>query len=147
LDKDFPRLNQALTVATDTTTDKIGKDAYATEGWGISNRGWMATLTFSTLQRIKIKFLNSSEKPIVSAKRNQTIIVELQAPLNIDDTKIDTAWVEISENDSPLQRVQVEETGINTSVFRVVLKKNKKTNLKAGYGYWGFRKEVSLVIK
>jgi hypothetical protein len=99
------------------------------------------------LHSIKIKFLNTVGKPITTAKQNQNVMIELQAPLNIDDTKVDTAWVEISENGNPPQRVQVQETGINTSVFRAVLKKNKKTNLKAGYGYWGFRKETNLVFK
>lgn len=70
----------------------------------------------------------------------------MQAPLNVDDNKIDTAWVEISENDGQPQKVKLEETGANTSVFRAVLKKNKKTTLKAAYGYWGFRKEAVLKI-
>ena len=147
LDKDFPRLNASTIVEKDTTTDKIGKNAYATEGWGISNRGWMTTLTFSTLHSIKIDFLNQSEKPITSAKRNQSIILELQAPLNIDDKKMDTAWVEITENGAQPQKVKVEETGVNTSVFRAILKKKKKGTLKATYGYWGFKKETNLIIK
>ena len=146
LDKDFPRLNTTAIIEKDTTTDKIGKDAYATEGWGISNRGWMTTLTFSTLQSIKINFLDKKGNALTKTKTGQNIIVELQAPLNIDDNKIDTAWVEISENDEKPQKVKLEETGANTSVFRAVLKKNNKKTLKAAYGYWGFRKEAVLKI-
>ena len=146
LDKDFPRLNTVTNFEKDTTTDKIGKDAYATEGWGISNRGWMTTLTFSTLHSIKVNFLDKKGHILTESKARQSIIVELQAPLNVDDNKIDTAWVEISENDGQPQKVKLEETGVNTSVFRAVLKKNKKTILKAAYGYWGFRKEAVLKI-
>lgn len=147
LDKDFPRLNTVTTVEKDTTTDKIGKDAYATEGWGISNRGWMTTLTFSTLHSIKIQFFNTSQQPITTAKSKQNITLELQAPLNIDETKIDTAWVEIAEKGRAPQRVQVVETGKNTSVFRAALKKDKKMTLTVSYGYWGFKKEASLTIQ
>ena len=147
LDKDFPRLNTATTIEKDTTTDKIGKDAYATEGWGVSNRGWMTTLTFSTLHSIKINFLTTEGKPTTSAKRNQNILIELQAPLNIDDNKIDTAWVEIAEKGGAPQRLQVVETGTHTAVFRAILNKNKKVKLNATYGYWGFKKEASLTIQ
>ena len=146
LDKDFPRLNTVTTLQKDTTTDKIGKNAYATEGWGISNRGWMTTLTFSTLHSIKINFLDKKGNALTKTKTGQNIVVELQAPLNVDDNKIDTAWIEISENDEKPQKVKLEETGANTSVFRAVLKKNNKTTLKAAYGYWGFRKEAVLKI-
>lgn len=147
LDKDFPRLNQAIAVEKDTTTDKIGKDAYATEGWGISNRGWMATLTFSTLHSIKINVLDISGKSITSAKGNQKFIVELQAPLNIHENKRDTAWVEMIEANSTPKRLKVIETGENTSVFRAIIGKNKKTQLIFRYGYWGFKKEAHLTIQ
>lgn len=147
LDKDFPRFNAPTILEKDTLTDKIGKNAYATEGWGISNRGWLATLTFSTLHSTEIKILDQSGKVIMAAKRNQNFIVELQAPLNIDDNKIDTGWVQISEDGNTPKTLKVVETGKNTSVFRAVLKKGKKMKLRATYGYWGFKKEANLMIQ
>src|SRR5690606_24887639 len=85
LDHHFPRAEPSAKATTEEGKDAIGGDAYSTEGWCISNRGWLATLTFSTLGSHEVRVLNEAGvKEISQAKAGQKIIVELKAALNQD---------------------------------------------------------------
>jgi len=145
LDKDFPRYGSVATTAvTDSVSDKIGLNAYATEGWAISNRGWLATLTFSTLHSIELNTVNASGKKINASTSDKKVFVELKAPLNINPNQKDLAWVEqILENGDAI-RVNLVETGEDTGIFRAVLKPTPGKKSRLSYGYWGFRKETVL---
>ncbi len=148
LDKDFPRLNaQNQVSSTDgAPTDKIGLNAYATEGWAISNRGWMTTLTFSTLHSTRVNFVNEAGKPIQKAKKADKVFVQLEAALNLNANAVDEAWVELKENGGETTKYKLTETGLNTSIFRTVYPSKKGVKATASYGYWGFRKEANLWI-
>lgn len=130
--------------------DNIGNFAYATEGWGISNRGWMTTLTFSTLQSHQVAFVNAQNEVINEAKRGDKIKISLKAALNQDWNKPDAGWVIITTPDGRQEKLTVVETGNNTGVFEaeyVVPKFKKGSKLGVEYGYLGFgkRAEVSLL--
>ena len=72
----------------------FGKNAYATEGWCISKRGWEATVTFAALSTQRIRLLDAGYKnEIAVAKSDQIIIVELKAALNQDWNNLDKGWV------------------------------------------------------
>nr|WP_158970577.1 hypothetical protein [Paraglaciecola sp. L3A3] len=126
----------------------FGNKAYATEGWGISNRGWMATLSFSTLGSHKLQILDGqSHQSINQAKAGSSIVIQLKAALNQNWKIRDKAWVEVLI-DNQKQRIELLETGINTGIFSTEYKvpKNAKTVL-ATYGYLGFEKQANIKIK
>jgi len=143
LDKDFPR-NQSTDIKTssDGVTDKIGLNAYATEGWATSNRGWLSTLIFSSLHSIGLRIVNASGRTVKTASSNKSIQVELQAPLNVDPYKKDIAWVEQTLEGGKTERIMLTETDTDSGIFRGVLPPAKSKKVVVGYGYWGFRKEA-----
>lgn len=107
LDKDFPRMNQKVDgKMADTATDKIGKNAYATEGWAISNRGWMETLTFANLHSTTIHFVDAAGKIITNTGQHTMVFIRLKAPLNLHPDKVDEAWVELKEGDGNERKYQ-----------------------------------------
>ena len=148
LDKDFPRYGEVLNQqGADNTGDHIGQDAYATEGWATSNRGWLSTLTFSTLHSITLHVVDASSKKISKISGNKKAYVELRAPLNLNPSQKEKAWVEkIAEGDKT-ERIELTETAPDSGVFRALLTPVKGQEIMLGYGYWGFRKETSVVFK
>lgn len=149
LDKDFPRPTTVLKKVEEHSDFGVGKDAYSTEGWSISNRGWMSTLTFSTLGSHQIRvFDEKQDKQLTQVKRGQTITIELKAALNIDWEKVDQGWVEVIFADGTTEKVTVTETGVNTGIFTASYKipKVKAKSLQVNYGYWGFNKSVELKL-
>ena len=143
LDKDFPRYGDAqLTQATDNSGDHIGQDAYATEGWATSNRGWLSTLTFSTLHSITLNVVNESGKKLTTIPKGTKAYVELRAPLDLDPATNDKAWVEQIVAGGKTERIVLVETAPNSGIFRAPLKSVKGSKIVLGYGYWGFRKEA-----
>ena len=146
LDKDFPRMNElANEKAGDTATDKIGKNAYATEGWATSNRGWMATLTFSSLNSTAIYFVDAAGKMITNAGKHKKIFIQLKAPLNLNPDKADEAWVELKEGDAPTAKYRLKETAPNTGIFSAAYNPKPLKKATVSYGYWGFKKEAVLL--
>jgi hypothetical protein len=148
LDKDFQKSNVSTANSSNDPVDLIGKDAYTTEGWSISNRGWQATLTFSTLGSHRIRVLDTAQKEIEQAKQGQTITIELKAALNQDWNKAETGYVLMHFNNQPPQKIEVTETGTNTGLFRAKYTvPNKAKFLEISYGYLGFTKKTSLRIQ
>jgi hypothetical protein len=148
LDHHFPRA-AAVNISKDAaSSDAIGKDSYSTEGWCISNRGWMATITFSTLGSHRLRILDQAGQKITNAKAGQTITVELRAALNQDRNAKDKGWVEIRSGKEQV-RVEVAETAVNSGLFTGKYMIPKSGNIKAitaGYGYLGFRKEAGISV-
>jgi hypothetical protein len=146
LDKDFQKTQTAATSEKENQ-DLIGKDAYATEGWCISNRGWQATLTFSTLGSHSLTVLNTRNQPISSAKKGENVTIELKAALNQDWDKAETGYVLLHIDNELPQKLQVTETGTNTGVFRAHyrISQNAKS-VKWSYGYIGFEQRIALTI-
>jgi hypothetical protein len=143
LDKDFPSL-QTRSAVSDVVpvTDKIGMNAYATEGWAISNRGWMSTITFSTLHSISVKITDRSGSPVKEFSKGTKAFVTLNAPLNIDPSKIEKAWVMVKYDNQEEQKLKVTETAADSGIFTAPLNTKKASEIVASYGYWGFRKEA-----
>lgn len=148
LDKDFPRVGEVIKVsANETAGDHIGQDAYATEGWATSNRGWLSTLTFSTLHSIKLNIVNAASKKVVNAAGKEPVFAELIAPLNLQPSVVEKAWIEQRIEGGKTTRLELLETGPDTGVFRTALKPVKGKKLIVGYGYWGFRKEAEISFR
>ena len=147
MDKDFPRLESSRSDTADTKMDydKIGGYAYATEGWAVSNRGWLATLTFSSLHAIQVRFTDAKGKNVSSASNGSVLFAELRAPLNVDPMTPDTGWVEWVHNGKTI-RLVVTETGNDTGVFRAQLPESASGRHTLAYGYWGFRKTATINI-
>ena len=148
MDADFPRINAQRSDTSGTfVTDKIGLDAYATEGWAVSNRGWMATVTFSSLHATDIRFLDRRGNKTEQARAGQPVRILLRAPLNIETGKPDSGWVELKSPDGQVEKITVIETGADTGIFEASVPVRKAGLWTASYGYWGFRKQALLTIK
>ncbi len=148
LNAHFKKIDIVIKNPTHIDGDTIDADAYATEGWAVSNRGWMASLTFSTLSSHRMRILNTQGEPITSAKRGEQIRIELKAALNQDYTAIDKGWIELSLDQQTPTRIEVVETAPNSGLFEAtytIPKKCKK--LSASYGYLGFEKSAEIEIK
>ncbi len=147
LDKDFPRMKQKIDgTMADTATDKIGKNAYATEGWATSNRGWMATLTFSNLHSTAIHFVDAAGEIITNSGAHKKVFIRLKAPLNLHPDKVDEAWVELKEGDAETVKYQLKETGPDTGSFSAAYTPIANKRAMISYGYWGFRKQAVLIF-
>lgn len=147
LDGQFPKSN-STTTADDL--DNIGNKCYATEGWAISNRGWMATLTFSTLGSQTADVVTSEGKPVTAAEAGDKLRVRLKAALNIDWNKKDKGWVEVKIDDKVVQRLPVEETAPNSGLFEGEYKVPAVASgkqLTFSYGYFGFDKKAQVTVK
>jgi hypothetical protein len=146
LDKDFqPKANS--NTEANTPKDQIGKDAYATEGWCVSNRGWMATLTFSALGSQQVKILNARGAAIKQAKAGETVTIELKAALNLDWDQVEKAKVWIKLDQKPTLALEVTETGENTGIFRVNYKlPSTGRAIQVSYGSFGFAQKARIDI-
>lgn len=147
LDGQFPKSN-STTTADDL--DNIGNKCYATEGWAISNRGWMATLTFSTLGSQTVDVVTSEGKIVTAAEAGDKLRVRLKAALNIDWNKKDKGWVEVKIDNKVVQRLSVEETAPNSGLFEGEYKIPASASgkqLTFSYGYFGFDKKAQVTVK
>jgi hypothetical protein len=146
LDSQFPIAKQVEKIIGENSGQLFGVNAYATEGWCISNRGWQASVTFATVGSQQIKLFDADYKnEITQAKPGQTITIELKAALNQDWNKADKGWVEIRNGKSAAIKLEVNETGPNTGLFtaKYQLPKGKSgTKTEVSYGYLGFEKKA-----
>lgn len=144
LDGQFPIAQKVENIKGKNEGKVFGKNAYATEGWNISNRGWMSTLTFSTLGTHHVKIFDEAyQNQVTEAKLGDTIIIELKAALNQNWNKKDNGWVDVNG-----EKLAVVETGNNTGVFSARYKvKSNQGSIRASYGYLGFGKECVIQIE
>jgi hypothetical protein len=148
LDHDFPRFDhQQTTIKKDSSTDNIGMFAYATEGWAISNRGWMSTLSFLNLQTTGIRVVDKKGKTVKEIKGNQPVYAELTAPLNIHQDQPDQGWIELTSPKGETSRIIVKETMNDSGVFRAVLPLSSAGTWTLSYGYWGFKKTATIMLQ
>ena len=151
LDNQFPIAKNVEKIVGHNEGQVFGLNAYATEGWCVSNRGWQASVTFATVGSQQIKLFDADYKNEISqAKPGQTITIELKAALNQDWNKTDKGWVEISSGKSPVRKLEVIETGVNTGLFtaKYQLPKDKNSDkTEVSYGYLGFEKKAIIVYK
>ena len=147
LDSQFPQSNSTQTA---DDLDNIGNKCYATEGWAISNRGWMATLTFSTLGSHALTVSSASGESVHTTKAGDTLYIGLKAALNINWDKKDKGWVEVFVGEETAQRLTVEETTPDSGLFVAEYRVPKNASGKSlvfSYGYFGFEKKVQIIVK
>jgi hypothetical protein len=149
LNDQFPIAKTVQKIVGTNEGQVFGKNAYASEGWSISNRGWQATVTLATLGSQHIKLFDSEYKnEIKQAKPGQKITIELKAALNQDWYTAEKGWVEIRNGTSPAIKLEVIETRPNTGLFtaKYQLPKSKEGDkTEVSYGYLGFEKKAILV--
>ena len=149
LDAQFPIAEKVEVIEGKNDGQVFGKNAYATEGWGISNRGWQATLTFATLGSHQLKVFDEDYKvEIENVRPAQTIVIELKAALNKDWNAVDKGWV-LVQYEGELQKIAVIETAVNSGIFTAKFKIPKSintSNLVVSYGYLGFEKSLKLKL-
>lgn len=134
----------------DGQVDHIGQNAYATEGWAISNRGWLATVTFAPLGTQKVRVLVAGgKKPLITAKAGQTVTLELTAALNLDPAKPESGWVLVGLDDNEPVKVAVQETSPDSGIFRAryTLPSTGSKQLTVAYGYWGLGTKAICAVR
>jgi hypothetical protein len=129
------------------SSDRPG--VYGTEGWAISNRAWLSTITFSTLGSHRVRLLDpASGAEIITAEPGARVRVELRAALNLDPERSDSGWILWSENSGEPRRVEVRETGANSGLFTADLTIGREArSAEASYGYLAFRKTARLNVR
>ncbi|HQS55509.1 MAG: hypothetical protein B7Y15_09830 [Bacteroidetes bacterium 24-39-8] len=151
LDNQFPIAKTVEKIVGQNNGQVFGKNAYATEGWCVSNRGWEATVSFANLGTQQIRFLDANKKEIsVKAKPGQTIKIELSAALNQHWDSVDKAWVDIVNADGLRSKVELVETGVNTGIFvgnLTIPTVLRQKEIKVSYGYLGLGKIATLNIQ
>ncbi|GAB2556942.1 cellulase N-terminal Ig-like domain-containing protein [Spirosoma aerophilum] len=152
LDAQFPRpgTSAILDKSTEGQGDHIGQNAYATEGWAISNRGWLATITFAPLGTQKVRILDTSgKKAVASGKAGQAVLLELTTALNLDPANAESGWVLVSFGDKEPVKVAVQETAPDSGVFtaRYTLPSTGAKQLRVSYGYWGLGSQAICTIR
>jgi hypothetical protein len=149
LNDQFPIAKTVEKIVGQNEGQVFGKNAYATEGWCVSNRGWEATVTFATVGSQQIKLFDADYKnEIKQARPGQTITIELKAALNQDWNAADKGWVEISNGTGTFTKLEVVETGVNTGILtaQYQLPKSKKGDkTEVSYGYLGFETKTNVV--
>jgi hypothetical protein len=122
---------------------------YATEGWAISNRAWMSTVIFSTLDSQELKVMDVNGNKLTKPRKGDLITIELRAALNLDWEKQENAWVELSVNNCPPEKKELKETSPNSGIFESTLKLDypEISSIKISYGYLGFEKKVEFVLQ
>lgn len=149
LDNQFPIAKNVEKIVGHNEGQVFGLNAYATEGWCVSNRGWQASVTFATVGSQQIKLFDSDYKnEITQAKPGQTITIELKAALNQDWNRAEKGWVEIRNGDSPAIKLEVIETGVNTGLFTAKYQLPMDENgvkTEVSYGFLGFEKKATIV--
>ncbi|MDO6518760.1 cellulase N-terminal Ig-like domain-containing protein [Zobellia uliginosa] len=150
LDGQFPIAEKLEAIEGKNEGRVFGKNAYATEGWGVSNRGWQATVTFSTLGSHSLKVFDAKYKEeISSVKPGQSITIQLKAALNLDRNAIDQGWVLLKHGEET-EKINLKESGANTGTFVGSFKIPKNSSvsfLVLSYGYLGLDKSIRLDIK
>lgn len=141
LNDQFPIAKSVEKITGENKGQAFGQNAYATEGWCISNRGWQATVTFATIGSQHLRIYDAEYRNEISyARPGQSITIELKTALNLDWNKADIGWIEISAGNDVPQKMEVTETGNNTGIFKaeyVVPKMKKGTEIRFSYGYFG----------
>jgi hypothetical protein len=129
------------------TADRPG--VYGTEGWSITNRAWMSTVTFSTLGSHAIRFVDPrTAAPPQTLTHGDMVRVELRAALNRDPARIETGWIEMQDGHGT-SRLHVTETGVDTGVFAVTLHVTPRMSgrLVASYGHLAFQKTATVLVQ
>jgi hypothetical protein len=150
LDSQFPIAPQIKKIIGENEGQAFGKNAYATEGWNVSNRGWLSTLTFSTLGSQHVKVFDAAyEKQITTAEPGQTVTIELKAALNQDWNRKEEGWVLVYSEEAPPRKINVLETGENTGIFTATLPLQypRDTAIRVVYGYLGFEKSAEIKLR
>ncbi|WP_257668896.1 hypothetical protein [Parapedobacter tibetensis] len=122
---------------------------YATEGWAVSNRAWMSTVIFATLDSHEIRFTDQNGQQIKTANGKEKIRVELKAALNLDPDERETATVDLYLDDAFKGSLALQETGPDTGLFEGFAEGDFPEGSKLGvsYGYLGFDKIAELILK
>lgn len=150
LDSQFPIAKTVEKITGENNGQVFGKNAYATEGWCVSNRGWEATVTFATLGSQQLKVFDAGYKNEISqAKAGENITIELKAALNQDWNKADKGWVTVTDDKGAESKVAVIETGANSGTFTANYQVSKVKNTaktEISYGYLGLEAKVNLIV-
>ncbi|GAA4303608.1 hypothetical protein [Compostibacter hankyongensis] len=139
--------DQAFPYHPDSAALADSPGIYGTEGWAISNRAWMSTVTFSLLGTQKVSFKNEQGAVITRTAAGDSITVELKAALNMDWHTAEKGWVILKAGDKT-EKLLLTETGPDTGVFRARYRVPAGTDrLTGSYGYLAFETKTSISVK
>ncbi|MFJ7494298.1 hypothetical protein ACIQZB_24325 [Streptomyces sp. NPDC097727] len=92
-----------------------------TEGWVAFNTAWNESLAWRAADQTHLKVTAQGRAPAKVVKADETVRVDLAAPLNLDAEALDKGTVEVRVGDHSAQPLTVTQTGKNTKTFSATL--------------------------
>lgn len=117
------------------------------EGWVAFNSAWNHALAYHAAEDVELSMLDPNTlAPVTSAAQGSTVLLRLRAPLNFDETVVESGWVEVSVDGAAATRVAVTETDADGWHFDAEWTVPAGSEFVVAYGYGLFRHEVAVTI-
>lgn len=118
------------------------------EGWVAFNTAWNASLAYEAADHTEIKVYDSSfTNEINTATVGETIGIKLKAPLNFDETAIETGEVEVTLSNGIKNKITVAEMGSDDYYFGSTFTiPTNTTHIDVSYGIGIFKKTKRITI-
>ncbi|MEK6481504.1 discoidin domain-containing protein [Catalinimonas sp. 4WD22] len=130
--------------------DPYAGDPGHTEGWVTFNTAWNTGLAYLSSNSIAVKVYDQDfSEEINKAKKGETIGIELNAPLNFDNSCPEKAEVLLHINHE-LIPLTLTETGNQSTIFRTeyLLEEGlQQKELKISYGYGWHEKQQTIRLR
>lgn len=92
-----------------------------TEGWVAFNTAWNESLAWRAVDQTRLRVTSHDHAPARVVKADETVRVELAAPLNLDAEALGEGTVEVRVGDHPAKQVTVTQTAKNSKTFTATL--------------------------
>ena len=114
----------------------------------VGNVGWTeGWVTFNTAFNVSLAYLAHAETSLTLRRDGDAIIVQLTAPLNFDEAKIETAEVVVTSATGATEKLLVTEDSPNARTFSGRLRAPRRTatavEVSYGFGYLAHRATLS----
>ena len=114
----------------------------------VGNVGWTeGWVTFNTAFNVSLAYLAYAETSLTLRRDGDAIIVQLTAPLNFDEAKIETAEVVVTSATGATEKLLVTEDSPNARTFSGRLRAPRRTatavEVSYGFGYLAHRATLS----
>ena len=144
--------------------DPYAGDPGHSEGWVTFNTAWNAALAYLSAANVDLAVMDSAFLGSRSTVRiGQETGIQVAAPLNLDEEKVETGTVQVAVNGEPTRELQVTEVGMNGRFLRATLAVRSSAGSSAGddpevvrvragdtitvsYGYGAFQKSATVQV-
>lgn len=117
------------------------------EGWVAHNSAWHHALAYDAADDVTLSVIHptAGTNPLY-VEAGDTVTLRLRAPLNFDETTVETGWVEVAVDGGAPTQVAVTETSADGWDFEASWTVPAGSAFTVTYGYGLFRQEVLVGI-